>query len=561
MAAMAGVGALALLAGCTASPPEDAPTPPPTSVTVGAVGEFTSFNPATAHGATPANLAVDQFLHESFAYIGDDLQVVANTGFGSVERVSDDPLTVEYSLNEGRVWSDGTLVTLEDLLFGWAVSSGWFDDARYDEQGTLVSGTEYFDTAEDPDGFRETSRAELNARERTITVTYDDPYADWNREWLLDRPLHVVADKAGVTEGDILRAIRESPKGDPAAPIEPNPVLLAAAQAWKNGFDVDGTSPDLSSAVSNGPYVAESLEGDTLQLVRNPGYQGTHFPAFERLAVQFFPDQASQLEAIREGEVDVANLGTLSASTIDRLESSGASVLTGARPRTLSLVFVDEAERMDDELREALMLSLDRERLEDESVRAANPDAAPLRSFLSSAASGSLYDEVVADNGAPGGGADLGRARELLDGATPQVRIRYEPTDAIAAGLFAEIAGMADEVGIDVRPAGDDDAADAELLSADVSRSLYATARERVVGGAGGIEAMRQLVEMRESTDPEHVVEVAREVDRALFDDLYGVPLVEATGVVAHTDAVREVPYTASETGVPREFWSWQPTA
>ncbi|MFG6502593.1 ABC transporter substrate-binding protein [Microbacterium sp. P05] len=558
-AAIAAAGVLALLSGCTVSSPETAPTPPPTSLTIGTVGELTSFNPSTAADATSGNLAAQQFLHESFAYIGDDLQVAGNTGFGEVERISDDPLTVVYTLNDGRKWSDGKPVTLEDLMFGWAVNSGWFDDASYDEAGNLISGTQYFDTAEKSDGFRDTSRAKLDTREGTLTLVYDEPFADWNRQWLLDRPLHTVAAKAGVTSAQIMQAIRETPQGDPGNPVAPNPVLLAAAQAWQTGFEVDPAAPDLSAAVSNGPYMAESWSGDTLNLVRNPEYNGENYPAFDNLAVRYFPDQQAQLAAVRSGEVDMANLGNLTAPTIDRLEASGATVLTGSRPHTLSLIFVDEGGRMDDNLREALALSLDRERMVDESVRGTNPDAAPLRSFLSSPASGSAYDDIVANNGSPGNGADPDRARDLLDGDTPQVRIRYEPTDTVAADLFAEIARMADEVGIDVRPAGDDDAADAELVSSDVSGSLYEVARERVRRGAGGLEAVRALAQMRESTDPEQVIQVAQQVDRALFDDHYGVPLVALSGVIAHTDAVRDVVYTASEWEGPSEFWSWQP--
>ncbi|MFG6445250.1 ABC transporter substrate-binding protein [Microbacterium sp. P07] len=558
-AAVATVAALVVLSGCTAVPPEIAPTPPPTTVTVGTVGQLTSFNPETAHGATGANLAVAQYLQESFAFIGDDLQVTANMGFGEVEKISDDPLTVVYTLHEGRMWSDGTLVSLEDLLFGWAVSSGWFDDATYDEQGNVVSGTRYFDTADTPAPYRNTSRAELNTRQRTLTVTYDDPFADWNRQWLLDRPVHVVAAKAGLPAGEILRAIRESPQGDPEAPAEPNPVLLAAGKAWSTGFDVDPNAPDLSTAVSNGPYLAESWQGDRLELARNPDYAGTHYPAFDRLTVRFFPDDEAQLAAVRSGEVDVANLGSLSEASIADLESSGADILTGPRPRTISLVFVDEAERLEETTREALMLSLDRDELVAETVKATNPDAAPLRSFLASAASGSAYDDIIADNGSPGGGADTRRAAELLDGDEPQVRVRYDPTDPLSADLFTEITRMADVVGIDVRSATGDDPADAELVSSEVTASLYETARERVVGGAGGADAVRALIEMRESTDPEHVVEVAQEIDRELFDDLYGMPLVEASGVVAHSATVGGVSYTASPWGAPREFWTWQP--
>lgn len=558
--AIAAIASLGLLAGCTAEPPQDAPTPPPTSATVGIVGELTSFNPGTPHGDTPANRAVAQILDESFAYVDDELQVAANTGFGQIERMSNDPLTVVYQLHQNRMWSDGRTVTLDDLLFGWAVNSGWFDDATYDAQGNVVSGTRYFHTAQEPPvSLREGSRPVTDRRQRTLTLEYDEPFADWNRQWLLDRPLHVVAERAGYSEAKIIETIRNAPRGNPQAPAEPDPVLLAVGKAWESTFDIDPAAPDLTVAVSNGPYMVESWHDDQLELTRNPDYHGENRPALDRLSLRFFPDADAQREAVRAGVVDIANLGSLSAATIGRLEATGVTVLKGPRPAALGLVFVDEDERMDDELRQALMFSIDRARLVEESVKRTNPDAVPLRSFLSTPAAGDAYDEVTTGNGAPGDGADLGRARSLVADRAAQVRIRYEPTDAIASDLFSEIARMAGEVGIEVRPAGDDDAADAEIVEWDESGSLYESAKDRITGGAGGLAAAKALSQMRRDTDPEHVVEVAREIDRALFENLYGMPLVEKTGVVAHTSRVRDVVYTASPWGTPSEFWHWLP--
>jgi peptide/nickel transport system substrate-binding protein len=562
--ALAAASLLVALAGCTAEEPEAPPTPEPepepTSIVVGTVGELTSFNPGTAQGATAANRTVNDFLHESFAYLDDSLQVVGNGGFGEVERISADPLVVQYKLFPDRKWSDGTAVTLDDLLFGWAVHSGWFDDAVYSDDGTLVSGTRYFDVAASTDGIRETARPEIDRAERTITLTYDAPFADWNREWLLDRPVRTVAELAGVSVADLMEAIRETPRGVPAMPVPPNPVLLAAAEAWNTGFDVDpAAGPDLATAVSNGPFRAESYADGELVLSHNPAYEGNHNPQYDLLIVRFYPDEEALQAAAIAGEVDVANLGDASAAEVERLREADLRVMTGPRPQTLDLLFAEDSPVMDDTVREAFLRSLDRERIVAESVRGVNPDAAPLRSFLSSAASGDTYAEIIADNGSPGGGADVAGALELLDGETPTVRIRYEPTDVLSADLFAEIAGMAARAGITVRPAGDGELADAQLVAADVSGTPYQAARERVVAGAGGVDALTAIREMRERTDPEEVAAMAREVDRALFDHLYGMPLVERAGVVVASPRVEGVGYTSAPTSTPRYFWTWTP--
>lgn len=540
------------------------PDAEPSEVVVGVVGTPTSFNPGTAHGDTAANRAVADYLHETFGYLDDQLQVVGNGGFGEVERISADPLTVQYKLFDDRYWSDGTPVTLDDLLFGWAVRSGWFDDAVYGADGSVVSGTRYFDTgadaASDDEGIRATARPKVDRTENTITVVYDDPFADWNREWLLDMPVHAVAERAGVGVSDLMAAIRSTPQGDPLSPTEPDPVLLAAAQAWNTGFDFDpAAGAEVSAVPSNGPYAVDSWNGTDLTLTVNEAYEGNHEPQFDRLVLHFVSDEEQLLAAVTAGEVDVANLGDATAAEISRLSLAGVEVHTGARPETINLVFVDEAGTLDDDVREALVLSLDRQRLADESVGAVDEAAAPVQSFLASPASGETYVDLVAGNDAPSTGADVAAARELLDERAAVVRIRYEPTDVIAADLFAEIAGMAQRAGISVRPAGDDDAADAELVSADVGGTLYETARTLVEQGAGSADADTALRELRERTDPEEVVSAAQEVDRDLFASGYGVPLVARAGAVAASAEVEGVGYTAAPDGAPTYFWTWAP--
>jgi peptide/nickel transport system substrate-binding protein len=94
-----------------------------------------------------------------------------------------------------------------------------------------------------------------------------------------------------------------------------------------------------------------------------------------------------------------------------------------------------------------------------------------------------------------------------------------------------------------------------------VAVSPYRAASALVDGGAGGGAAVRALDAMRETTDPEEVIGWAAEVDRALFDTLYGVPLVARAGAVVASGAVDGVGYTAAETSAPTAFWTWTPSA
>lgn len=552
--------AAVILAGCSA--PEPAPEEQPvarTTLTLGVVGTPTSFNASSAHGDTPANRAVSALIDERLGSLDGTLQVVPNDGLGRITRIEGDPLTVSYELFTDRTWSDGTPITLDDLMFGWAVSSHYFDDATYDETGALVSGTRYFETAAPEDPNARTSRPRLDRADDTLTLTYAQPFADWNRQWLLDRPVHVVAAKAGVTVAELMTAIQTTPEGDPSAPVAPNPVLAAAAAAWNTGFDAaaDGTL-DPASAVASGPWTVSEASAASVTLVRRDEYQGGHYPGLEGLTVRFFPDHATQVAALAAGEVDIANIGDPDATDLQTLADAGVTVTTGPTAQTLQLRFADTTPEA---LRQAVTLSLDRDALVADVLSEQRPDARPLQSFLTSPATGQTYTDLVSGNGAPGTGADPGAARSALDDRPAVLRIAHDPADKISAAVFARMIAMDAEAGIAVRAAAATETPDATLAWVGEDESLYRSARDRLAEGVSTPDAEREFAEMTLDTDPVDVLAHAKEIDRALFADFAGVPLLERTGAIAAGKGVGGVTYTSEPDGVPPAFWTWSPPA
>lgn len=557
MALLAAAGIV--LAGCSA--PEPAPETqqeaPPTTLTVGVVGSLTSLNAASATGNTPANRAVASLLDEKLGSLDGDLQVVPNDGLGRITRVQGDPLKVSYELFADRVWSDGTPVTIDDLLFGWAVSSHFFDDATYDATGQIVSGTRYFNTAMPADPNARTSRPSIDRADDTLTLTYDQPFADWNRQWLLDRPVHVVAERAGVSVKDLLTAILTVPEGDPQAPAEPNPVLSAAAQAWNTGFDVPaGTPIDPASVVAAGPWTVAESTADTLMLARRDTYQGAHYPGLESLTVRFFPDRSAQLSAIEAGVVDVANVGDLDVVERETLTDAGYAVQVGPTTQTLHLRFADGTAS---DLRQAMTLAIDRASLVRDVLGPMRADAQPLQSFLSSSAAGQLYTDLIAGNGAPGTGSDVDGARNALGDRAAVLRIAYDATDDVSSQVFPRLVSMGARAGIAVRAATADDEADATLAWVGEDESLYRSARDRIAEGIDGANTDELFADLTVHTDPVDVLAEAKEIDRSLFSAFAGVPLLERTGAVVTADGVGGVGYTSEPDGVPPAFWTWSP--
>ena len=207
------------------------------SATVVEVNAFNTFNPNTADGNTDINSKISYATHSGFFYIDNKLNVVRNEKFGKMEKVSDNPLTVKYTINDGVKWSDGTPVTAADLVLQWAAFSGYYDDADAEAK----TGTSYFSYAGDPTGIALTDFPELGDDGRSMTLKYSKPFADWEIAIGgpgIDIPAHVLAKKAGLADAKaFVDLVKGMPRGDAKAPKPANAQLKAMADMWNTGFD------------------------------------------------------------------------------------------------------------------------------------------------------------------------------------------------------------------------------------------------------------------------------------------------------------------------------------
>ena len=148
--AVAGVAALALSACTTSGSTGTSTAAKGGTVTVAVVNDFTSFNSQTPQGNLDTNGQVgylDGSYGTGFQYIDNNYKIVHDDKFGKFEKLSDDPLTVKYTLNKDDKWSDGQPVTADDMILAWAIASGHYDSAKFDDNGNVTSGTQYFSIA------------------------------------------------------------------------------------------------------------------------------------------------------------------------------------------------------------------------------------------------------------------------------------------------------------------------------------------------------------------------------------------------------------------------------
>ena len=245
--------AAALLSGCT----EQSLVVDGSTVTIASSQATTSLNDRTTFGNTPANAAVVAAAGSGFTYYNADRELVRDESFGEFEIVSNEPFSVRYTVNEGVTWSDGVAVDAADLLLAWAANSGvftteGFEPARFIDRETgqfteFPDDAVYFDGAT-KSGLQHVSEVpELGDDGRSITLTYDEYFPDWELALVVGPAAHVVVEQARTVRGTeaeskhakakrlLIEAVQDA-EASSLAPI---------AAAWNSAFNlVEGSIDD-----------------------------------------------------------------------------------------------------------------------------------------------------------------------------------------------------------------------------------------------------------------------------------------------------------------------------
>ncbi|EMY35495.1 extracellular solute-binding protein [Arthrobacter crystallopoietes BAB-32] len=554
------------------------------TISVAEVNAFSSFNSDTAAGNVDINGKIAYMTRGGFYHIDNELNVVRNEEFGTYEKISDDPLVVKYTVNEGVTWSDGEPVDAGDLMLNWVAESGYANDATSNEEGEVTSGTNYFDYAGDTSGLGLTEIPEVGDDGRSITLTYSKPYADWEiafgglTDGGIGMPAHVVAEKAGLAdEQALIDLIQGLERGDAESPAEPNAELKAVADFWNTGFDSKQLPSDTSLYLSSGPFVVDSVTPDqSITLVRNESYNWGPTPNVDEITVRFIGAAPDQVQALENGEVDII-APQPSADTVELLEAiDGVKVEIDDQ---LSYDHIDlnySGVFEDANVREAFMKAVPRQAIVDRIVKPIKEDAKPLNSQFFVPAQ-DAYTTSAENNGSSAyGEADIEGAKELLGGETPEVRIMYNKDNPNRADAFSLIQESAEQAGFKVVDGGlgasDWGAAlgkggyDATIfgwINSGVGVSgvpqIFRTGSGSNYNGFSDPEADALMDELMVTIDPAEQDKLITQIDKIVWDSFYGLPLFQAVGLDAYnSDRIEGIVYQPNQTGVFWNFWDWK---
>lgn len=525
--------------------------------------DFLSYNGLQSNTYTTYNSAVADRMFSSFWYFGTDGSIIPDKDFGTYEKTSDDPLTVKYTISDDAKWSDGTPVTAGDFIVHWA--------ANNDTIKAEGAETPLFDSISFEQGKYIPEAPEGEADGKEFTVTYPEPYADWEILISTALPAHIVAKEAGMSFEELVTAAKEKD-------VE---ALTPAAEFWNDGWDFSpGELPDASLVPSMGPYKFKDggwQAGQSITLEANPEYWGTP-PATKELVLRF-ADPKTHVQALQNGDLDVIE-PQATVDTLQQLEGLGedVNVQTGDQltwehvdyNRGEGSVFADSPE-----LREAFALCLPRQQIVDNLIKPIYADA-QVMNLREVFPFQDKYQEVV-DAAYPKemDQPNIEKAKELVEKSgvsKPTVRLGYQAGNQRRTETVALIKSSCDQAGFDVQdanspvffkevmPAGDYDAALFAWAGSGQKASganIYQSDGAQNQQSYNNPEVDAAWDKLATSLDENEQLEQVKTIEKLLWEDFQAIPLYAHPGLVGHKADVANVRDTAAQSGALWNVEQW----
>lgn len=588
-------GALVLSA-CTPTTAPGAEIVEGTSITAAWNQPFYSANGNTSFGNATANNNINYMTYSGFNFYDNTPELQQDTSFGSYELVSEDPLQVQYTINEGVQWSDEVPVDAADMLLNWAAISGAFNTEDFapeeyqdPETGEFTTefpeGTVFFDSGATPTSglglVQETP--EINEDGRGILMTYSDFYVDWELAFGAGLPAHVIAMNAlGIedpTEAKqaVIDAIQNEDMG----------VIAQLASYWNTGFNFTEMPSDTSVLTANGPYIISDFVADQyITLQANENYVGDHQPQVETITVRFITDAMAAVTALQNGDVDIIQPQATPdvRAALEGTEGITVSYGEGATYEHVDLQF-DQSKNPGVfetlEARQSFLLTIPRQEIIDRLIVPLNPEATVRNSavFVPGAEG---YDESVENSGILDmySEVDIEQATALREQAGleegTEVCLLFASTNPRRVSEFELIRESAAEAGWSVTDCsspewggllGAPGAYDASLFGwQSTSLGVASVGPNFETGGINNLsyysnEEMDAVVqELNTTVDTERQMELLMEIDRILVEDAFGITIFQFPEVTAFSDRISGIDSSPLAPTIFWNVWDWTPT-
>ncbi|MGH9000172.1 MAG: ABC transporter family substrate-binding protein [Acidimicrobiia bacterium] len=430
------------------------------------------------------------------------------------EVVSEAPFTVEWTLRDNAMWSDGTPVTSSDMEFAALVCNGKNEEADC----VSTSGYDLITKLTKP-------------TDKTIRAEFSQVYSDY--EGLMGTfPSHII--KRDFGEG-----------------------IANMVKGWNEGFQD-------SPGASNGPFTLATRErGVSLTLERNDTFWGSK-PHLDRIIFRFLPDSGSQITALDNAEVDMINPQPQldQVSTVE--EMADVNSIIGFGPTFEHLTFNFENEFLAiPEVRQAIALGVDRQAIVNRLMKPFSEKASTLgnRIIVSTQAGYEAHGQEYAR-------ADVEKAQALLeeagfeksgtyyekDGKELELRLSTTAGNALRERQGVFIQAQLKRIGINIRidnssppdlfnkrlPDGDFDIANfawvGSVFPAPAVKQIYGTGSDSNYSNYSNPRVDELGLKALATVDETEKLAVLNQIDELLWEGLPNLPLYQKPTFLAYSE-------------------------
>ena len=396
---------------------------PKTTVSIVQSNALTGLNPSVRNMNLTFNTDVAYLSGMGFTYYNNKASLVDNKAFGTYKVVSEKPYKVQYTVNKGRVWSDGTPINGIDLLLTHITSTGAY---------SAIAGLGDPEDKDVTPAFNSLGYGGiydqfvvglpiLSKDKMSVTVEYEAKVPDWRLLAPGVSPVHamVLAALDGKTKlQSVATNMAAKERFYKVFQSYDTGAMKKIGALWSTGYNINkvdsSTNPLL--LVGNGPFIVKSaVPNGAVTMVRNPKYNsGPAVKALKTVVFKVIGDGTAASQALKNGEIDVY-AGQPTADAVAQLKAMAPAVKiiggdqavyehldlrVGAAYGTTDPYngpFAGMSQKAKD-LRTAFLLAYPRDEIMEKIIKPINPTAQLMNSLMSFNAEPN-YKELVAKSG------------------------------------------------------------------------------------------------------------------------------------------------------------------
>ena len=576
-------------------------------------GEMTSLNSSTNDGNTTYNAVVGYLTGAGFTYYDNSPKLVRNTTFGKMAVTKNTPtdFRITYTVNKGRVWSDGTPINGIDLMLSHVISS-----SKYSTEAGLGDPskvTPAFDSVGYGGAYGEhvVGLPTLSADKMSVTIRFDKPLPDWELLAPGPSPVHalqLMADgKKALQSVSASTAAKE--KFYKAFTSKNTASLKKMGNIWTNSYNIrtidSSTNPLL--LVSNGGFIVKSAIADSsMTLVRNTKYNSGPAMAttnpIKTILIKTITNDTAAVQALRNGDIDIyynTNPTTSGKALLDAIRSvnvvnslSGSYSHLGLRTgpangetKPYTGVFAGTSQKAID-MRNAFLLALPRQQMVDTLIKPLSASAKTMDTHFAFAGSAE-YTTITKSSGVAqyteGTQAErTAKALKLVQKYYPEasatkavadVKLLFASTSAVRVSIAKLIKAEAAKAGFDVNIDGSTDlfnnltnvAYDASMYGFGLTSISQSAATEiyKTDGGNNGwgwgTPALDTILKSLQGDYLTAAQVTAKRLaaDKIVMANAYGLSLYQNVTIAASSKALYNVKPAPLSPNIVWNYWQW----